>query len=238
MSVLRKNRNLFVCDLFAILIGSALFALFFYRVRFGVGLLDETLYASIACRFADGARPLIDEWHITQLSDIFLVPPVLIFQKLTGGTDGVLLFLRQFFVIMNTFMFFVLYGRLRRYGVWGLLATAAFGVYVPHAMFTLNYYSMTIHTLMLVMILLFINGRNQQEQSISIKALLFAGVILSAAVVIQPILAFLYLFYTVAVFAGVLRKKRKPDAEPHFSFFPIFPDIRYQSTIDDSSLFL
>ena len=41
-----------------------------------------------------GDRLLIDEWHMSQFSGVLLYLPVLLFERLTGGTDGIYLAFR------------------------------------------------------------------------------------------------------------------------------------------------
>lgn len=215
---LAKKKN--VCDLLAVFVFLVLFAFSFYCVNFGLRLMDESLYITIAQKFADGARPLVDEWHVTQLSDLVAVLPYIVFKKITGGTDGVLLFMRRLFVIMNSLFFVVFYLKLRSYRVWGLITAALVSSFVPYAMFALNYYTMTIHTLMLIIVFFLLNKEGEPaDDPLSTKKLLFAGVLLSAAVIIQPPLAFLYFLYSITVLIYVIIRRRKPTLGQHFAFF-------------------
>ena len=213
-----KNRNQII-DLIAVAFCVALFLLYSYRIRFGIGHMDESFYLSIAQRFAKGDRPLVDEWHVTQLSDLFLVLPYMLFTKVTGGTEGIMLFMRQLFVTVNALFFFVLYGKLRPYRWYGLIAAAVFSSFVPHAMFVLNYYSMTNFALMLISVVLFIDKKSAPDSPISTTKLLFAGTLLSAAVLIQPPLAFLYFLYSITVLIYTIVRKRSPEFGKRFAFF-------------------
>ena len=137
-------------DVLSVVICAVVFVFFFVRVRYGINRVDESFYLTVAQRFARGERPLVDEWQLSQLSDLFLVPFYRLFVAVTGGTEGIILFMRQVFLIANLVFYWILYGKLRTYRIWGLMATAVVSFYIPWAMFTLNYYTMAPRLLTLI----------------------------------------------------------------------------------------
>ena len=177
-------------------------------VRYGVSFPDEGSYLAMAEQFAHGGRPLVDEWHLSQLPSILLCLPYEAFAALTGGTDGVILFMRGLFLAFNAAFFWFMYIRLRAYRRLSLLAALLFCIYVPFGIFTCNYYSMPARLLMLVCLLLFAEKQTP-------PSLFAAGVLLSLAVIFQPGLALLYLGYSILVFARFLRQKKGGRSADH-----------------------
>jgi hypothetical protein len=64
------------------------------RFRFGTDATDETFSIALPYRFVLGDRPFVDEISIQQTAGIVLYPFVWIFVKVTGGTTGLVLFVR------------------------------------------------------------------------------------------------------------------------------------------------
>ena len=200
-------------DVLAAVVCVAVFAFFFVRVRYGINRVDESFYLAVAQRFARGDRPLVDEWQLSQISDLFLMPFYRFFTAVTGGTEGIILFMRQMFLLFDLLFYWVLYGKLRSYGVWGMIATAVVSFYVPWAMFALNYYSMSPRLLVLICLLLMF-GKKEAGR----VRLLLAGVVLSAAVLIAPPLALLFAVYSGAVLGFEIAKKKQPEREFAYGF--------------------
>ncbi|MDB4945557.1 MAG: hypothetical protein JWP97_5091 [Labilithrix sp.] len=65
-----------------------------HRCRFGADSSDEGFSIALPYRFALGDRPFVDEISIQQLSAIVMWPIVWLFTKVTGGSTGLVLFMR------------------------------------------------------------------------------------------------------------------------------------------------
>jgi hypothetical protein len=65
-----------------------------HRLRFSSDLSDEAFSIALPYRFALGDRPFIDEVSTAQTAGILLLPFVWLFVKLTGGSAGIVLFVR------------------------------------------------------------------------------------------------------------------------------------------------
>ena len=205
--LLRKKpaKKTVLTDLCAAAVFCALFGWFAHCVRFGVNRVDESFYLTIAQRFLQGDRVLVDEWHLSQLSALFQMLPFGIFVSATGGTDGVILYMRYVFLAVHAVLYWFLYIKLRSRGIAGLIATALFFAYVPFALFTLSYYTMALHALLVVCALLFL------KEKPSAPALVFAGIVFSCAVLIEPAFALIYLLYCLfALVYHIAKKKEKP----------------------------
>jgi hypothetical protein len=71
------------------------------RLFIGVDHTDESLYIAMPYRLWLGDRPLIDEYSVVQFSAILLEPFVGAYVKLTGGTDGIILYFRHLYLVLN-----------------------------------------------------------------------------------------------------------------------------------------
>lgn len=69
------------------------------RIFYAVDLSDEALYAVMPYRFVLGAKPFVDELLFQQISGFFTYPFVKVFYLLTGGTAGIILYLRFVWIL-------------------------------------------------------------------------------------------------------------------------------------------
>ena len=188
-------------DVAALLAFAAVWAYYIITVRYGFCTADESFYVTVAERFVHGDRPLVDEWSRSQLSFLLLCLPYKAYVALTGGTDGVILFMRGLFVAFNAAFYWIVYCRLRAYRWLSLIAALLFCAYVPFGIFACNYYTVSVRLLMIACLVLF--AEKQRPPS-----LLIAGVLFACAVICQPGFAFLYFGYCVLVLARTLRAKK------------------------------
>lgn len=201
-------------DVLALAACLVMFALFLVGIRFRIGLTDESAYFAGAQRFARGERPLVDEMHLAQFSCFFLMPFYSLFKAVTGGTEGLILFMRHVYLLLDFACYWILYRHLRSYRVWGVVVSVLVCSYVPWSIFTLNYYTLAICFLLLFCVVLFLGKKEPSGGK-----LILAGVLLSCAVVVQPPFAFLYVFYTVAVLVFEIGRKKHPDFGKNYAFF-------------------
>lgn len=136
----RNLRNATISYLILILIGIVLF----YRERFGFIWGDEPHYFAVAYRFLQGDVPFLDDWHLSQIYSILLIPYVGLYKIAVGSFDGILLFSRYLYISLQTIMAMLIFRFLFRKG------QNVFAALVPACMFlifcraniqTLSYYS-------------------------------------------------------------------------------------------------
>ena len=203
----RLQNRLTRVDIAALSVFAAIWLYYIFAVRYGVCFPDEPFYVTIAERFARGGRPLVDEWHFSQFSCVFLCLPYRLFVAVKGGTDGIILFMRYLFTAFNAAFYWFMYTRLRAYRWSALLATVLFSAFIPAGLFACNYYTMAIRLLMIVCLALYA----EKQTPVSLAA---AGVVLACAVLYQPGLAFLYFGYSVLVWIRFFRRKKdKPFSD-------------------------
>ena len=114
-----------------------------WKCRIGIGNFDETFYLTIPYRLLRGDALFREEWHLSQMSGVLLVPAVWLYTRLTGGTEGILLAMRLVCVAVMLASSAYLYLRLKRFDWLGASAAAlSFALYIPFSINALSYNSM------------------------------------------------------------------------------------------------
>ena len=75
---------------------------FFLSAPYGLTETDEPMYQAYEYRLLHGDRLFFDDWTLTPFSTIFNYIPFAVYYSLTGGTAGLLLALRYFFVFCKS----------------------------------------------------------------------------------------------------------------------------------------
>jgi len=100
-----------------------------YRIGLGFDPQDEGFAVVVPWRWALGDRPFVDEMNLVQTAGFLTYPFVKVYVWLTGGSEGIVLYLRQLYVlwvgIVTGVVFFGIRGLVR----WQYVAAIA-GVYV------------------------------------------------------------------------------------------------------------
>lgn len=113
------------------------------RFRYGIDFTDETFSIAMPYRYVLGDRPFVDEISIQQTAGVLLFPFVWLWVKVTGGSTGLVLFVRL--------LHFLVFKGAAAIGTWlaarRLLATKAAAIaaafvplaYVPHSIPNVGY---------------------------------------------------------------------------------------------------
>lgn len=190
---------LFLCFL------AALALALLWRCRFGFASNDEAFYLTIPYRLLQGDALLTEEWHLSQLSGFLLMPAVWIFTTLTGGTEGILLFMRYLCIITQTAAALFLYSRLKAFSRLGAaVAALGFVLFIPLSICALSYNSMGILFLTLSQVVL-ITGK-------SCRSYLPAGLCFAAAVLCCPYLLLVYGAYLLIVLGALVWSRIRREA--------------------------
>ena len=195
-------RRLNKYDAAALGLGLCLLAYFLYTARLGVGVPDEAFYYSIPQRLLKGDRLFVEEWHLTQMSSLFSVLPYWIYVSVTGGTRGMILYMRCAFIAADMLFYAYLYRKLRAYKLWGLLAAFLFCAVLPESSFAFNYYAVSSMAVTAVCVSFFVDEKRGAGK------LTLMGAVFACGVLAEPLLVFLYLIYCLAaLFWNAARKK-------------------------------
>lgn len=203
-------------DIAAILLGLCLLVFFVITAGNGVGMPDEAFYYTVPQRILNGDRLFVDEWHLTQLASLFSVLPYWIFTTVTGGTEGLILYMRLIFTAVNMLFYAYLYCRLRRYGFWGLLSAFLFCAILPEISYSISYFTVSSMAITVVCIIFFTGKAPGIPKSLA------AGVCFAAGVVAEPLLFLLYPVYTAAVIIRAAANRKKREANGSFLRFRVW----------------
>lgn len=83
---------------------TALIILMFIRINYAVDLTDEYWYQAIGYSIAQGNLPFFDLVELHYGGNLFIVPLLLIYKFITGGYDGIMLFMRYAYFITTLFV--------------------------------------------------------------------------------------------------------------------------------------
>ena len=200
-------------DITALSVCAGLFLVFAISARFGIGLIDEHWYFTIPQRILQGGKLFVEEWHVTQLTGLVQLPPYALFVKLTGGTDGILLFMRILYAAVNSAFCLFYYIRFREKKLTAVAAAAIFCAFAQYGIRTMCYYTLGAHFLTSACVLL-CTGKKAFSKPDAVAA----GVFLSGAVLCEPALAAVYILYTILVLLRHRAKKRKKDLAGAYDF--------------------
>ena len=184
-----------------LLLGAAIFA--FWKVRYGFGGNDESFYLTIPHRLLKGDALFRDEWHLSQMCSILLLPFTWVYTTIAGSTDGIILAARVFYVIIHGSATILIYIKLRKYGYISVFAGVLFFLYTPYDIMALSYDSMGVGLVALAGVLI---GTANYEKKLQI---IFSGLCFAGAVLCSPYLAVAYIVYMLCVLIHLPLKKKK-----------------------------
>lgn len=204
----------------AMIVMCCLFGFVLYRLRFGIGFVDESLYYTIAKRFAEGDRLFADEWKVVQTFTVFLIIPYKIYVRIVGSTDGLILFMRYLYILSELIFSLYLYRKLRKYGWIAFICVLMLSIVSPILNF--SYYNITINCVALLLV-----ERFASEEPPSKKKLVVFGLIASCAVISHPILSVAYVLYSAQVFALLIIKRKKEKTRGSVLLKPSLYEWKY-----------
>lgn len=177
---------------------------------------DESFYITIPYRLLQGDSLIRHEWHLSQLSSVFLYVPVWLWVTIAGSADGVLLFLRCVYLCIYTAVAIITYRSLKAYGKWAIAGVLLFYTQTPYRILSLNYNSIfTLCILLIALCLLSIPERPLPRTAFA------AGVCAGCCCVCNPVFAGVYGLYLL--FAALRAAKRhyseESPAKPWDCFF-------------------
>lgn len=207
-----KKKKLIADAVFLLLwLGATAFLV--WKAHYGFADRDESFYLTIPKRILQGDAILVEEWHVSQLSGILLVPIMAIYLLINPTAVGMMLHFRLIYVAFQAIVSLILYSRLKRYSTVGaLMGALIFMIYAPFGISALSYNSMGVELFALSTVLF----ATRETECGKYRGLFYdaiVGVLFSAAVLCQPYLAALYLVYAICVVVWtVALKKSKVSA--------------------------
>ena len=208
----KKQRILF-CFL-ALLSAVFLYVIYFITVKYAFDFsFDEPFPLSICERLFSGDKLIIDEWALPQFSAIFQYLPFYCFRKITGSTQGIVLFMRCVYIGTNILTYGYILLRYRK-RPWVALTTAfLFCSFVPLCVCLLGYYYLP-----LIFMFAFATIIIDEDAVFRPARLVIAGILLSGTVILNPGSAFLWLAYCLFVLLRAFAKKKGKNTFADYAF--------------------
>ncbi len=197
----KNNREFWQDVLFiALFSGGLIFSV--WKVFYGFGGNDEAFYLTIPDRLIRGDALIVDEWHLSQLSGVLLVPFVWLYKLIVGSCEGIILTARFAYVIFHGIISYVVYSRLRKYGIFSAIAASFFFIYTPYNIMALSYNTIGLDLVVLCGVLMG-TASFKKKAPVIISGIAFAG-----AVLCNPYLTAAYVMYIICVIVHHIIKKK------------------------------
>lgn len=179
-------------------------AIFLWRCFYSVNYYDEPYGIAVMWRYFKGGAILAEDWHPSQQLTAWLLYPLYLFwYTVLGGNDGILLAFRISYVLFQAAVAVWCCYRLRSYGYFAVVSALLFMFSVHNNMTTLNYNTIGIGCMMLLMTLLF------TEADYRPGTMIFAGILMAVIVLAQPYSIFLFFLWGAVVsLTGMFCKKK------------------------------
>ncbi|MBQ6018604.1 MAG: hypothetical protein IJL26_00355 [Clostridia bacterium] len=166
---------------------------------------DEYFYYAIAQRFANGDKPFLDEWSFIQLTGLLLSLPFRLFTAVTGGTDGVALFMRYCYIAVDLAAYWFCYAMLKGKKLPAVIAAALFCAHPLAGVLALNYYNVCLFVCAAILL-----GLLYSKKPLPRRKLLAAGAAYALAVVCEPVFIAVYPGFCLAALMLRLIRKKNP----------------------------
>ena len=200
MKILREYKFFFA---FVIII----LGFFIYRTILTMGPLDEAYNILQAYRTTQGQLPFVTNWEIASSSAVFMLPFFWLYKFIAGGLEGIILFYRIFYLLINIIIGITVY-RLLKNKVENIIIIATMTFLVTYAPFSAYFWWYDTALLLfmfvgLIFLLNYIYSTNNKSKTIS---LMLAGVIHAFMVFSYPTSLLTYISIVV-IFIIINRKK-------------------------------
>lgn len=189
-------------DIFFILLMAFGIIFAIWKCFYGFGGSDEAFYLTIPDRLSMGDALITEEWHLSQLSGVLLIPFVSIYKLIVGSTEGIILAARFNYIIFHAVVSSVIYIKLRNKGILSVIASFLFFIYTPYNIMALSYNSMGLDFVAITGVLMGTNYKNKALPTI------IAGFTFAAAVLCSPYLAAAYILFGICVLLHHLLKNK------------------------------
>ena len=179
-------------------------AVFLWRCFFSINYYDEPYGIAAIWRFFKGGAILAEDWHPSQQLTAWVLYPVYWFwYTVLGGNDGIMLGFRITYVVFQGIIACYCYYRLRKYNYFGAAAALLFMFSTHNNMTTLNYNTIGIGCMMVLVTTLF------TEENYQRTTLFLCGVLAAVIVLAQPFTIFIFLLWGLAVGISSIFKRKE-----------------------------
>lgn len=155
-------------------------SLVFFRTPYGVEVTDEAYWVAEPYLVTQGAIPYADNWSQTPLTNLLLVPLLSVYTALTGGTEGIFLYMLRMAVAVRALITVCIWLLMRKRmdsRIAAVCAILLFGCDTCH-MRGLNYNVLSLYLLALAGALLY-SAVSQQDLQKAAGQCAAAGVVMA-----------------------------------------------------------
>ncbi len=182
---------------------------------------DEAFYLTIPQRLLNGDAFFVQEWHLSQLSGLVLMPFLFLYRLIVPSQTGILLAFRFIYLVVHAVIAYALFAKLRKYGVGAMLASIVYLLYTPVGIPALSYNTIGLGALVLVCVLLI----EHNDTRYPVISGILIGILLSLAVLCCPHLVFVYIIYSAVVL--FLKIKNKNNTKIRILTAPVWRTVTF-----------
>lgn len=205
-----KNKYLPILIINAVLILAVIF-----RAFLCISVMDEVFNIGQALRSLQGNTFLVENWDYFQTGDSFLIPFIFVFRKITGSNEGIVLFSRIVFIVLQLLLATFLYKILSRFfdRISSLFAVIIYSTAVSFLLFYMWYDNWELFFRLIGLFLVFcaITSFDQKNAKKAYLMVFIAGITHACMVFAYPTMIVLYVY----VLALLFFYRRKQSAKAH-----------------------
>ena len=198
-----------------LIINAVLILLVILRTFFCIIITDEVFNIGQALRTIRGNTFLVENWDYFQTGDSFLIPFIYVFCKITGSTEGIVLFSRLVFVALQALLSVFLYKILVRFfdRMSSFFAVVIYTTAISFLLFYMWYDNWEIFFRLIGLFLIFyaITSFDQKTSKKAYLMVFIAGIAHACMVFAYPTMIVLYVY----VLAMIFFYRRKQSARAH-----------------------
>ena len=198
-----------------LIVNAVLIILVLFRAFLCISVMDEVFNIGQALRTLQGNTFLVENWDYFQTGDSFLIPFVFVFRKITGSTEGIILFSRIVFIVLQVLLSVFLYKILAHFfdRMSSLFAVVIYTTAVSFLLYYMWYDNWEIFFRLIGLFLVFyvLASGDKIPAGRSYVLVFAAGIVHACMVFAYPTMIGLYIY----VLAILLLYKRKQSAKSH-----------------------
>ena len=221
MNEIRTERNRNKGSILCIFFNSVLLLLVILRIFFCIAILDEAFNVGQAFRALQGNQYLVEIWDYFQTGDSFLTPFLFVFYKITGSTDGIILYSRIVFIVLQLLLSVLIYKILAKYFDRRAVFFSIFIVEsaVQFLLFYMWYDNWEVYFRLIGLFLIFyvFSSFDKISNKKAFLLLFFAGVAHACMVYAYPTTIIVYLFVMGVLF--FYKRKQSPKVHNLYLLF-------------------
>ena len=211
-NAIRNGKNKYLPIL---IVNAVLILLVIFRAFLCISVMDEVFNIGQALRTIQGNRFLVENWDYFQTGDSFLTPFLFVFYKITGSTEGIVLFSRIVFIVLQILLSTFLYKILSRFfdRMSSLFAVVIYSTAVSFLLFYMWYDNWELFFRLIGLFLIFyvVTSFDGKPTKKAYLLIFIAGIAHACMVFAYPTMLALYVY----VLAVLFFYRRKQSAKAH-----------------------